>query len=149
MKPYLIVVLAFLAAIGFPRFSQQGYSYQHFLWTSEWMKTEYPSSGFRFEVGHASGALMWNRTRLGFPLGATTIDSRLSDRVFQARVETSALLLNVLILGFPACILFVFFTAVRRIRRRDARNSEPRFWTRRLTWRLLHFILCLQSAAGC
>jgi hypothetical protein len=124
MKPYLILLLAISVAIGFPRFSQQGYSYQNFLWTSEWMKAEYPSSGFRFEFGRIDDALMWNRVRLGFPLGATTIDSRFSDHVLQGRVETTALLFNVLILGFPASILLGFLTVARRIRRSNDHNQR-------------------------
>jgi len=63
------------------------------------MKREYPSYGFLFKSGHIEGALMWNRTRLGFPLGATTIDARISDGVVQGRVETGVMLLNLLVVG--------------------------------------------------
>ena len=88
------------------------------------METEYPSPGLRFEIGHVSGALMWNRTRLGFPFGATTIDSRFSDGVVQGRVETSALLSNVLILGIPACISWGFFTIVGRAHRNELTQKQ-------------------------
>jgi hypothetical protein len=123
-KPYLIIVLAIVVAVAFPRFSQQGLSHQEFLWTSEWMKTEYPTPGFRIEIGHTSGALMWNRARLGFPLGATTIDSRISDGVIQGRVETSALLFNVLLLALPACILCGFLTIAGRIKHSETIKSK-------------------------
>lgn len=84
--------------------------YQHFLWTSEWMKNEYPSPGFIFQFGKIEGALMWHRTRLGFPLGAVTIDSRMKDHVIQGRVETRAILFNLAVLLSPV----LAFLATRR-----------------------------------
>ena len=101
MKARWLILIGVGVALLFPRFEKQGYSYQEFLWTSEWMKREYPSYGFLFKSGHVEGALMWNRTRLGFPFGAATIDTRLSDGVVQGRVETGAMLLNLLVVGLP------------------------------------------------
>jgi ABC-type phosphate transport system permease subunit len=115
MKPRMILIVAFLLAVGFPRFEQQGLSYQRFLWSSEWMKREYPSPGFLFRIGSVEDALMWNRVRLGFPFGATTIDCRLSDWVIQGRVELHALGMNLILLGIPAVALFGFIKLVRRV----------------------------------
>jgi hypothetical protein len=101
MRAKYIVLLTVALAIFFPRIEKQGYSYQEFLWTSSWMKDQCPSQGFIFRYGEVDGALMWRRVRLGFPLGATTIDSRVSDSVIQGRIETSAILLNLIIVGLP------------------------------------------------
>lgn len=101
MKPRAIMIVATLLAVGFPRFEEQGKSYQKHLWTSAGMKAEYPSSGFLFRIGSIEGARMWNRVRLGFPFGAPTIDSRLSDGVVQGRVELIPLATNLLLLGIP------------------------------------------------
>jgi hypothetical protein len=79
------------------------------------MKREYPSPGFLFRVGSVEDALMWNRVRLGFPFGATTIDSRLSDWVVQGRVEVHAMGLNLILFGIPAFALFGFIKLVRLI----------------------------------
>ena len=115
MKPRLILIAAALLALGFPRLEQQGISYQRFLWTSEWMKREYPSPGFLFRIGSVEDALMWNRVRLGFPFGATTIDSRISDGVIQGRVEIYAMGMNLILLGGPAVALFSFIKLVRLV----------------------------------
>lgn len=115
MKPRVILMAATLLALGFPRFEEQGNSYQEFLWTSEGMKHEYPSAGFLFRIGSVEGALMWNRVRLGIPFGATTIDSRLSDGVIQGRVEVHAMGMNLILLGGPAVALFSFIKLVRLV----------------------------------
>jgi len=74
------------------------------------MKKEYPTPGFIFQFGKIEGAFLWHRTRLGFPLGAITIDSRMKDHVIQGRVETRAILFNLAVLLSP---VFAFL-ATRR-----------------------------------
>lgn len=58
------------------------------------MMREHPSHGFLFESSKVDGARMWNRTRLGFPLGAVTIDTRLCSSVVQERVKAASIVLN-------------------------------------------------------
>lgn len=122
MKVRYIILIALLLATVFPRFQKQGISYQRYLWTSEWMKETYPSYGFLFKIGEVEGALVWDRLRLGFPLGAITIDSRLTDKVVQGRVETGAIIFNSLIAGVPAtCIILLIL--LRRYRFRIAYSN--------------------------
>ena len=78
------------------------------------MKRTYPSPGFLFRFGEVEGALVWNRIRLGLPLGAITIDSRLGDGVVQGRVETTAVLLNVVVVGIPTAVLLALVATYRR-----------------------------------
>jgi len=111
VKAILVVIGYLLVAVCWPRFSRQGFSYQDFLWTSEWMMREYPSDGFLFRRGHVDGALMWQRLRFGFPFGSTTIDYRLDDQVIQGRVETGAIAGNLVILAPFAAGLYCLLRA--------------------------------------
>lgn len=124
MKARYILLIGLTVALFFPRFEQQGLSYQESLWTSEWMKERYPSSGFLFRVGEVDEARMWNRLRLGFPLGAVTIDSRFSDQVIQGRVETGAVLFNVCVIGPPTCGAVIATLLMRRWSGRGTRKTN-------------------------
>ena len=125
MKASLVAIGYLLVAVFWPRFTQQGLSYQHFLWTSEWMKREYPTDGFLFRRGQVDGALMWERVRLGFPLGSTTIDYRPGDNVVQGRVETHAIFVNLVFLAPFAAGLYFFLRAIGAERRQRRLLQEP------------------------
>lgn len=118
MKKRWIIFALILPAVFYPRFETPRISYQHFLWSSEWKKKAHPTPGFLFKFGETKEAQTWSRIRLGFPFGATTVDTKASKRVIQGRIETKALFLNILI-SAPLCFLGLILLSLARKFNRD------------------------------
>ncbi|MES2598903.1 MAG: hypothetical protein V4662_26460 [Verrucomicrobiota bacterium] len=118
------MIIYLSVAVFWPSWTKQGLSYQDFLWTSEWMKKEYPNEGFLFRRGQVKGTHMWERLNLGLPTGATTIDYLPSHKVIQGRVEVRPMIFNMIFFAPFALGLYCLLRALAASRQQRS-SARP------------------------
>jgi hypothetical protein len=108
-----------LITLLLPGFQTVQNAYQTGLWTSNVYPPE-KATGFTFKLGGDIGYSLekWNRIRLGFPFKAVTIDFQLKYKILQARIEISAIVVDVLLMSVLGFGVIIFFFGIRKLIKR-------------------------------
>lgn len=118
----IIGILIILFVLFYTEYRGFSRGYQDLLFTSK-DKTD-RVGGYTFKFGgNVDDVESWERYRIGYPSGAVTIDHNEKAKITQGRIETGAIIVN-LIFGLIAFVLSIVILKVMRAFKTLVDNSR-------------------------